>query len=463
MAELFNLGPYANDDETWGAEFLRDNLPDHYRIYTNFLLRADGQSYEVDLAILADYTIHLIDMKRYTGTVTYDQTAFESEGRKRGRNALGKIGWLSRRLPSLWHERLRTNCPWVQGCVFVTGNKGKNLDLQHPPGQRLDVYCPETIVGHLQHAQYPRENNRIDIARAKAFEKLLCIPDPEEVKTLAHFRLEGEPNNLTASGFLKAQTARHDLMSLDILYQLLIVDRTKAPSPKAFDQAVDALKARFKAMMELRGVPGITRSLAPFEAEDCTLFVLPVEVPIGENLESFCKQVSIALNERMDVFLRVARCLNEAHQRDIVNGNLRAKAIRVAEDRYPVIGGWFQATGEQYSQKLSADVKALAGMGSECFGEDAWEKDVSELCPELTDWCEKVLAGDDAYSIENLIQAVDTAGNEQDAIEEAGDEESFFEIKSGAVINNNYELIHRLGEGASGEVWAAKHLLGEFL
>ena len=461
MAELINIGPYANESERWAAELLAKELPDQYRVYTNFLLRADGQSYEVDQAVLADYTIHLVDVKGYSGTVTYDQREFDLDGRKHGRNALGKIGWLSRRLPDLWHEKLRTNSPWVQGCVFINGEKGENLELQHPAGQRLDVYCPETIVGHLKHAQYPREHNKIDLTRARAFEKLLCIPDPEKERTLAHFRFEGKAKSLTADGFLRAQRAHHQLMSLNILYQLLIVDRTKAPSRNAFDHAVEALRARFKAMMALRGIPGITRSLAPFEAEDGTLFVLPVEIPTGQNLADFCKQDSTQLAERVEVFLKVTRCLNEAHQRDIVNGALKATAITVAEDRYPVIGGWFQASGDEYNQKLSADVKAFAEMGPVCFGADAWAESVSEACPELTAWCEEVVDGQKT-TIEDLIEALDKVSTPKLGPEAGEDEQSPFEIKSGAVVNNNYELLHRLGEGASGEVWAAKHLLGDF-
>lgn len=456
MAEVRRVGAAVNSTEEWAAEFLAVALPDHYRVYTNFQLVADGQPYEVDLAVLSDYAIHLVDVKGFVGEVSYDQREFIVDGRPMAANALGKISYLARSLRREWERASSLSCPWLQGSVFVTGKEGTALDLQHPAGQALDVHGPDSVVDYLTTARKPDERNRITESVAQAFERLLNMPERSGTESLQDFRLIPDTVR-SVNSFIRIQEATHQMMSLPITYQLFMVDRDRTESVEPFNRAVRMLRDRYKAMLSLRGIPGIPRSLPPFYAKDGRWFVLPVEKAAGRSLARVCQDESIALDKRIALFLSVARTVNEAHQRDVFSATLDAAKVIVTDTLEPVVHGWVpEAESEAAENAADRDVTALAKMGLACFTEKVWQGEVVRACPELADWCEEVLVGT-YLPIEKLFESLQSTQPVR-----SNEEQAAFEIAAGSVINGRYALQHRLGEGASGEVWAARHQLGDF-
>ena len=458
MAELKNIGKARNRSEAWAAEYLAEKLPDHYRIYTNFYLVANGEPYEVDMAVLADYTIHLIDVKGFMGEVSYDQRAFKVDGLTKGVGDLDKISYLSRALVREWKKYTGIDCPWLQGSIFVTGSDGNALDLQHPEGMQLDIHGPDSIIDYLTKARKPTERNRITDASVLSFERLLNVPKGDDNESLHDFKLL--PNTQKdLNTFASVQDAQHLMNSLPITYQLFMVDRSLAPSVDAFKAACRMLRNRYKAMLSLRGITGVPRCLPPFEEHDGERFVFPVEKVGGRSLSEVCRDASIELDRRIELFLSVIRIVNEAHQRDIYSKTLDANKVIVTENLEIVVHGWVSEKDEDAADDSALrDVLALAEMGITCFTETVWKDDVVTACPDLAEWCEEVLLGN-YRPLEQLISALDSRKIVQ--VHE-GEPDEPFEIGSGAVINGHYELMNRLGEGASGEVWSARHLLGNF-
>ncbi|WP_411845625.1 protein kinase [Roseibacillus persicicus] len=91
MAQIKPIGNADNDGERKAIAYLRDHLPDDYRVLHNFELKRGSQWYEIDLAIIAPHAVYLVDVKGTHGRITVEGKYWVPEGRKPFINPLKKL------------------------------------------------------------------------------------------------------------------------------------------------------------------------------------------------------------------------------------------------------------------------------------------------------------------------------------------------------------------------------------
>jgi serine/threonine protein kinase len=91
MAQIKPIGNADNDGERKAIVYLRDHLPDDYRVLHNFELKRGSQWYEIDLAIIAPHAVYLVDVKGTHGRISVEGKYWVPEGRKPFINPLKKL------------------------------------------------------------------------------------------------------------------------------------------------------------------------------------------------------------------------------------------------------------------------------------------------------------------------------------------------------------------------------------
>jgi serine/threonine protein kinase len=482
MAELYKIGVYENDAEKWAAEFLRDSLPDRYRIYTNLNIHYNGQVFEVDQIIVADYAIALVDVKGYRGKVHVGQGT-ASVGGKLVADAYGKIMNHVRHVPGTWKQFFGERfAPWFRGALFITGDKGENLDLvvENPD---LKVFSVDRILAYLQQSEHETEHNRVTDQTVARLEQFLAVTHRvrQQETTLGDFQIVSRPNTCEA---LSAWVADYRLASICQRYFLEVLHLDRFASAGERTAATKAQNQEFRILQALQGVAGIPRCLPPFTDPDRQIQVLPIQAFRGRSLEDFLQDTANSLSQQrlIEIIRQTARILDNCHQQDVGHGQLSAQSIQVLDTDAVLLSGWRRSATAEVSgvqsgtDARSRDVVALAQIAARTLADveardfealqhrnpdedDAddllWPEPVAVAWPQLPGWVQQVLTGTRPL-VEDL-----TAEPVSSPAAIAAEPEPF-EARPGAVVNRTYRLVRRLGSGSTGDVWEAEHLLGEF-
>lgn len=82
MATVVPIGEPVNDAERLAIAHLRDHLPSSYLVFHNFEIRRDGETFEVDIAVLAPHALYLVDVKGTRGLIDVYGPKWYPEGRQ---------------------------------------------------------------------------------------------------------------------------------------------------------------------------------------------------------------------------------------------------------------------------------------------------------------------------------------------------------------------------------------------
>ncbi|MEW5885064.1 MAG: nuclease-related domain-containing protein, partial [Armatimonadota bacterium] len=80
-----------NEAERRAIACLRDQLPPSYLVLHNFEVARDGETFEVDLAIIAPHAVYLVDVKGTRGLIDVYGPKWYPEGRQPFNSPLAKL------------------------------------------------------------------------------------------------------------------------------------------------------------------------------------------------------------------------------------------------------------------------------------------------------------------------------------------------------------------------------------
>lgn len=141
MAQIIPIGQPVNDPEREAIAYLRDHLPEDYRVVHNFEMRSDdGQWFEIDVAVIAPHSIYLVDVKSTYGEIHVAGGKWHPEGRTPFASPLAKLRHHTRQLHGVLagaasgpHAALRN--VWVEAVVLLTA---PDAVLRDPEGRDRD-------------------------------------------------------------------------------------------------------------------------------------------------------------------------------------------------------------------------------------------------------------------------------------------------------------------------------------
>lgn len=122
MAKVIPIGEPVNEAEREAIAYLRDHLPSSYLVLHNFDVARDGETFEVDIAVVAPHGVYLVDVKGTRGLIDVYGPKWYPEGRQPFNSPLAK---------------LRSHAKSIKG--VITASQPGRRDLE-------DIYVDAVIV-----------------------------------------------------------------------------------------------------------------------------------------------------------------------------------------------------------------------------------------------------------------------------------------------------------------------------
>jgi len=492
------VGKPVHDREAQGIDALVRALPDRYVVFSNVELPTgarDGQTYEHDAVVIAPHAVFAVELKSWGGKVTGNRDRWTLEDGAIVRSPLPLILSKARVLKGFLQAHDRSlEAIWVQGLVFLTAPDA------HPrisPDFESLVFTRQTLRATLTDRAWLGLNRLPGRGQLKHVERILADGKPVRAPDrLGDFDLV---ERLPADDApYESWLARARLTDEQ---RILHVYAVTGPTRKDREHVRRLALREATLVGRLQGGADILRYQAYFTAPDpLERIVLQFEdtTPL-QPLDTWVASRSPGLTARLQVAARVGRALAYVHDRGLIHRRLSPDAVLVSDEDDPaqvrlcafdlardVTGQAPTITGSSLGRSacrcIAPEVvrSAEATPASDLFslGATLFEllcgrplfatvDDVLrpyQVPPLHVD--DRPVPGPAAEVVERLLSPDPAArpadaGQVADAIEGVLDDlrraRRTPALRPGAVIHEVYELQQRLGQGAIGTTWRARH------
>lgn len=363
MATVVPIGEPVNDAERLAIAHLRDHLPASYLVFHNFEVRRDGESFEVDIAVLAPHALYLVDVKGTRGLIDVYGPKWYPEGRQPFTSPLLKLRGHARTLKGILTAsqpgRRDLEAVFVEAAVLLTAPDAHLVDQ----GNR-DV---ENVTTLKRSASFFQNASRIPARFEKNISRLhgmvrsallgaahkrsgpLVLGDWEVVERL------GASDTFTEYRAINTFAGKRGGTALLRAYQAdpYLTDPEERERQKA------RIANAFFALNRLPGHPFIASAKSFFATEGEDRYVLVTEDVSGQALRLHIDKPALALT--LDQKLRVARELLEGlafcHAHDVVHRNLSPSTILLGNDGHIRLTGFdYARAGTDRSLTIAAEI-----------------------------------------------------------------------------------------------------------
>lgn len=363
MATVLPIGEPVNNAERQAIAHLRDYLPASYLVFHNFEVRREGETFEVDLAVLAPHALYLVDLKGTRGLIEVYGHKWYPEGRQAYTSPLLKLRGHARTVKGILTESQPGSrdleAVYVDAVVLLTAPDAHLVDQ----GGR-DV---ENVTTLKKSAAFFQNTGRIPARFEKNISRLhpmvrsaltgvarprsgpTVLGDWEIVERL------GASESFTEYRAINTFAGKRGGTALLRVYQA---------DPYLTDQqARERQEARianaFYALNRLPGHPFIAGAKTFFPTEAKDRYVLVTDDVSGQALRLHIGKPALALT--LDQKLRVAREVFEAlafcHSHDVVHRDLSPGTILLGSDGHIRLTGFdYARAGTDRSVTIAAEI-----------------------------------------------------------------------------------------------------------
>ncbi len=363
MATVVPIGEPVNDAERLAIAHLRDRLGSSYVVFHNFEIRRDGETFEVDIAVLAPHALYLVDVKGTRGLIDVYGPKWYPEGRQPYTSPLVKLrghartvkGILTRSQPG----RRDLEGVFVEAAILLTAPDAHLVDQ----GSRdIDNVTPlKKAASFFQNAsripaRFEKNISRLHgmvrsalIGVAKPRSGPLVLGDWEVVERL------GASDTFIEYRAINTFTGKRGGTALLRAYQA----DPYLTEPEAREKQKARIANAFFALNRLPGHPLIAGAKSFFATEAEDLYVLVTEDVSGQALRLHIDKPALALT--LDQKLRVAQELLEAlafcHAHEVVHRDLSPSTILLGSDGHIRLTGFDHArAGADRSLTIAAEI-----------------------------------------------------------------------------------------------------------
>ncbi|MGA3123998.1 MAG: protein kinase [Polyangiaceae bacterium] len=492
-------GHPVHDAEARGIQALVRALPDNYWVFSNIELPSDrrGQTFEHDAIVLAPHAVFTVELKSWGGRIVGNRDRWTlADGTVVPSPiplVLAKARVLKGRLQT---RRRELGTVWVQGVVFLSAADA---------APQITRDYEDFVVNHdglrkaLTDPAWLGHPTPITATQRRAIEDFLNDGRPTRIQDqLEDFRLlqrlaaEDRP--------FEAWLAERTSLTRErrVLHAYTIVGETEAERERLRAHALREATLHGK----IRGGPDVLRYDTYFVTrDDPQRIVLQFEdtTPL-QPMDAWAKDRNPGQHARLAVAARLARSLAWVHEKGLVHRRLSPEAVLVSSEDIPVE---VRLCAFELARDLTGAVATVTGssLGDPTFryaapealktGEATPRSDLFSLGATLVELftgrslfanvdevlrpftvpplhlgeraCPRVVS-----ELVTELLAIDPAARPQDAAAVADRLEQGLhdlthqpvrtELAPGAEIRQTYELVARLGRGATATTWKARQL-----
>lgn len=352
-AKFIKLGEPAHDGERQALRFLTDALPGTYTVYGNaWLVERSGVVHEVDAVVVGPHAVFVIEIKGYRGTIEgTDYDWYLPEPIKSPVPGNRKTAQILHSL--LKRSSYQAGQLWTQGLVFLSSSGHCNV---RGAASKDRIHTRASIIAALTDKAF------IDRIANRALTPVTPATLRELDQILTSMPASARPSRRVREYEIQAAIETHDTSHELLAQNTLSGDerllRIYAIPPLASDEERERIgkRARWEAevLRRLGRIPGILAADPPFQDE--AGIVLPFERFRGVSLASWADKFALTkkapLADRVDLWLRIARVVDQAHKQGVVHRLLRPEVVLVDNVAAPAE---LRVTGFDLAKQLSAD------------------------------------------------------------------------------------------------------------
>lgn len=363
MATVVPIGEPVNDAERLAIAHLRDHLPSSYLVFHNFEIRRDGETFEVDIAVLAPHALYLVDVKGTRGLIDVYGPKWYPEGRQPFSSPLAKLRGHARTVKGILTEsqpgRRDLDGVFVEAAILLTAPDAHLVDQSN---RDIDnVTTLKKAASFFQNAsripaRFEKNISRLHgmvrsalIGVAKPRSGPLVLGDWEVVERL------GASDTFTEYRAINTVAGKRGGTVILRTYQA----DPYLTNPEAREKQKARIANAFVALNRLPGHPFIAGARHFFATEGEDRYVLVTDDVPGQALRLHIDKPALALT--LDQKLRVARELLEAlafcHSYEVVHRDLSPSSILLGSDGHIRLTGFDHArAGTNRSVTIAAEI-----------------------------------------------------------------------------------------------------------
>lgn len=340
MAKFVPIGEPAHDAERQAIRFLVEGLPDSYTVYGNpWLVERSGVIYELDAVVVAPHAVFVVEIKSYRGRIEGTDNDWWLPEKIRSPLKLNRI--TAQALKShMRNASFQAGQVWTEGLVFLSATTDVGV---RGPASNDRVHTRKTILAALQDSALI---DRLSQGRARtptsvAERDLLqlftgVLSGPRPVRRVREYEVIA---TIDHSDTFTELLGRHTISGA------LRVLRIYTTPPLATQPQRDRIaeRARWEAQVlgRIGRIEGVLAADPPFSDESG--IVLPLEAFQGITLTTWVERFGpdargkekADLRVRTDLWMRIARTLDEVHRQGVVHRLLRPDVVLVEDKQEP--------------------------------------------------------------------------------------------------------------------------------
>ncbi len=356
-AKFIPIGEPAHAAERQALRFLVDGLPQDYTVYGNpWIVERTGVVYELDAVVVAPHAIFVVEIKSYRGRIDgtdhdwYIPHPIPSPLKKNRLSAQVLHNQLRR-------ENYRAGQVWVQGLVFLSATTDVGVagpasrDRVHTRKRILAALKDEDLVQRLSRRQslVPSDAAEGDLLRLLTGASKGPAPKREVrefdiVEVLQHHERYRE------------LLGRHRISGVERVLRIYSIPPLASDAQRR--RVVERARWEAQVLGRLGNCAGILSADPPFDDE--AGIVLPLEHFPGITLTTWLekygpsstRKTKADLRARTDLWILLARTLDEAHRQGVVHRLLRPEVILVDDREAPEA---IRVTGFDLAKQLSVE------------------------------------------------------------------------------------------------------------
>lgn len=517
-AKFIQIGEPAHDAERQALRFLVDGLPESFTVYGNaWLVERSGVVYELDAVVVAPHAVFVVEIKSYRGRIEGTDNDWWLPEKIRSPLKLNRI--TSQVLKShLKNESYQAGQVWTEGLVFLSVTTDVGV---RGPASNDRVHTRKTILAALQDPELIKRmsGGRAVTPSSNAERELLELftgaqSGPRPVRRVREYEVvETFDHHETFTELLGKNT----LSGAERVLRIYSVPPLATQAQR--DRVAERARWEAQVLGRLGRSEGVLTADPPFSDE--AGIVLPLEYFKGITLTTWVERYGpdargkekAELRVRTDLWMRIARTIDEVHRQGVVHRLLRPDVVLVEDKQEPTE---VRVTGFDLAKQMTSDATislttihddrlvyaapevvtafSSAEPASDQFslgamlalvltGKPLFEntrqliaqrrlmrrvRDISQRLPlsldEAVARMVELRATDRYASLADAIEAVrvgrDPSPRVQAVIPNTGraplDADN---LQAGQRIGSDYEIVTRLGQGGMAVVYAARHLV----
>lgn len=361
MATVISIGEPVNEAERQAIAHLRDHLPSGYVVLHNFEIVREGETFEVDVAVVAPHAVYLVDVKGTRGLIDVYGPKWYPEGRQPFSSPLAK---------------LRGHAKAVKG--LITSSQPGRRDLE-------DIYVDAAVVLTAPDATLVDQGGRdapnvTTLKKAAAFfQNATRIPAGKSKNITGHHAIIRKAILGVARARPGAQLFGHwqvleKLGGTDSYIEYRAFNTIVGQRATALVRAYQAdpyrppeerekqkllISTAYRALSSMPGHPGIVgvREFFTSEGED-RYFLVTEDVP-GQALRLHIEKPALALtlDQKTTIAADLLAALAHLQANKVVHRNISPSNILVGTDgRVRLTGFDFARPGTDHSRTIAQEI-----------------------------------------------------------------------------------------------------------